>query len=309
MDGEPWRWKGVTAFGLLDRFAKREDIEPFLLEFAGYNVLRVFSYTPVKEWGASAWDTPDTETIRSFLAFVARYGFFVELVLLTDDDTARVAPANRLIKDLAGVATLLLEAGNEPSTHKAIVTHALRDSLESSGLLFSSGDSEHSDWFFGNYLTAHTGRDSEWPRRAHDLLEYFNGGGPNAPSDPAHRVPIVADEPIRPDQASGDRERDFLAYYGTCALLGAGATFHCESGKFGRRPNDDEQRFAAIALQGLNAFPAQAPKGPYRRIDEGPNSLRTYVVEPFSVRVRPKTNIHPEPGWRALEPSGVLWER
>jgi hypothetical protein len=34
-DGEPWRYKGVSAFQLLDRFAKGEDIQPFLDAYQG----------------------------------------------------------------------------------------------------------------------------------------------------------------------------------------------------------------------------------------------------------------------------------
>jgi hypothetical protein len=307
--GQPWRWKGVTAFRLLDRFDKGEDIGPFLEAYRGYNVLRVFGYVPVKDWGESAWDWPEPDAVVRFVQHCAARGFYVELTLLTDDDKVRVDQARWLIAKLApqSLPSMLVEIANEPQTHKDVNTAELRGVCSASGFLYSSGDYEDSTRHFGHYLTAHTGRDSDWPRRAHDLMEYYGGGGPNAPSDPAHRVPVVADEPIRPDQAQGDRARDFLAYYGTCSLLGAGATIHTESGKLANLPTASERECIAAALAGLNAFPADAPLGPYSRPVE--NSLRTYVVGNCMVRVRPTTPNAPEPGWTPIDSGGVLWRR
>jgi hypothetical protein len=161
---------------------------------------------------------------------------------------------------------------------------------------------------FGSYLTAHTGRDGEWVRRAHDLLEYWTGGGPDAPTDPAHKVPAIADEPIRPDQA-GYNAADFRAYFATCALLGGGATLHTETGKHSLPPTPDEARIAAVALEALNAFPADAPNAPYRRIDESGRSLRTYAIGNYMVRIRPQTKDAPEQGWVPLDTEGILWRR
>lgn len=307
-NGQPWRWKGVSAFALLDRFAKGQDITDFLTAYRGFNLLRVWPYVPAKDWGARAWDSPSADVVIAFLSHVAAAGFYVELTLLTDDDAGRIDPAKRLIAALAAArpSGLVLEAANEPITHKNIDTAALRGALAASGFLYSSGDYEDSNRFYGSFLTAHTGRDGEWPRRAHDLLEYYHGGGPNAPSDPAHKVPIVADEPIRPDQA-GYNEADFRAYYGTCALLGAGGTLHTETGKFGLPPTAEEARIAAVVLEALNAFPADAPTGPYSRPVE--KSLRTYAVGPWMTRVRPESPIYQGGGWTALEPSGVLWRK
>lgn len=287
MDGQPWRWKGVSAFALLDRFAKGEDISGFLSDCVGFNVLRVFPYVPAKDWGAQAWDAPDRETVGRFVDHCRMQGFYTELTLLTDDDPARIGPAADLVRFLttSRMTSVLIEIGNEPTTHKAIDTAALRRVCEDSGLLFSSGDYEDSRHWFGRYLTYHSGRDGEWPRRAHDALDYYQGGGPNFPAEPACRVPCIADEPIRPDQASGDRDGDFLAYFAAASILGGGATFHCNSGKYAQRFTDEEKHFAAIALQGLNAFPADAPKGSYQRPVE--NTLRTYIVGNCRVRIRP----------------------
>lgn len=316
-DGQPWRWKGVSAFGLMNRFAKGEDISGFLGDFKGYNVLRVWPYVT---WPGTGWDSPSPDVVIAFLKRAEQAGFYVELTLLTDANPARIDQAKRLVEALTAARppNLLLEAGNEPETHKqwpendpnpsikAIDTAALIPAMQASGFLWTTGNYEDSAKMRGSYGTTHTGRDGEWPRRAHDLLEFYGGGGPNDPSDPAHKVPIVADEPIRPDQAGYNAE-DFRAYFATCALLGAGATYHFESGKYGSRPTVEEKRIAAVVLEALDAFPADAPKGPYRRPVE--SSLRSYVVGDYLVRVRPTTANAPEPGWQPIGTGGILWRR
>lgn len=287
--GRPWRWKGVSAFKLLELFARGEDISGFLDDFAGFNVLRVFWYTPRKDWGDQAWGYALGPSILKFCAMVGARGWYVELTMLTDDDPFNLSAARDMIAWLSASVmppNLLIEASNEPQTHKAINTAALRSVLASAGVPHSSGDYEDSRHWYGTYGTAHTGRDQEWVRRAHDLLDYRIGGGPNFPEEPACKVPWVADEPIRPDQA-GFNEQDFRAYFGACALLGAGGTYHYDGGKFGRRPTADEARIAAIVLEALNHFPAEAPKGAYSRPDEGTATLRTYRVGPYTVRIRP----------------------
>ena len=287
-DGTPWRWRGVTAFPLLDRYARGDDITPILTAFKGYNLLRVFWYVP---WPGTGWETQPADQVRNFANFVGNHGFYVELVLLTDDNPARIEPARQLVRELSNdpPINLLFEIGNEPNIHKNVNVWALRDVLDASPFLYASGDNEREPWF-GRYLTAHTPRDNEWPRKAHDLLEYYYGGGPGSPTDPPHHVPVIADEPIRPDEA-GYVESDFLAYFATSSLLGSGATFHYEGGKWGRVPTGDEARCAAASLAGMMAFPADAPLGPYSRIDEQGATLRTYKVGPYVVRVRPTNGV------------------
>jgi hypothetical protein len=316
LDGTPWRYKGVTAFKLCELFARGEDISGFLRDYDGFNVLRVFSYTPAADWGAQAWSPPTAGMVLAFLEVCAARGFWVEFVLLTDDDPAQIEPSRRLIDSLAAAqpANLLLEIGNEPITHKTIITESLHSACAASGFLYSSGDYEDSDRWFGTYYTCHTARTEDWPRRAHDLMEFYDGSGPDKPTVP-HHVPCVADEPIRPDQA-GYHVQDFRAYFGASSILGAGATYHCESGKFGEPPTDDEAFIAAVVLDALNAFPPDAPFGAYRRIVEpgnepgGPTQdSRTYVVGNCMVRCQQMGTDAPEPGWTALDADGILWSR
>jgi hypothetical protein len=301
---QPWRWKGVSAFPLCDRFARGDSIDPFLHAFAGFNLLRVWDYVM---WPDTGWPSQPASAWKDFIAYVTARGFYVELTALTDDDPARIEPAKRLIRELAGTPGLLIEAGNEPTTHKHIDTAALRSTLEAAGLPHASGDGDAR--FYGTYGTAHTPRDHEWQRKAHDLFEYYNGGGPGAPTDLAYPVPWIADEPTRPDE-DGYHAENYRGYFGACALLGGGGTFHYDGGKYAHLPTPDEARCAAAALEGLNAFPEGEPNSGYRRIDEQGRSLRTYAVGNGMVRIPPLTTKDaPEPGWTPIDHDGILWRR
>lgn len=273
----------------------------------------MWDYTPVKDWGTDAWDSCTAAQWDAFCDYVGARGWRVEITLLTDDDPARIEPAKRLVKDGAA-GNVLLEAGNEPTTHKAIDTGALRSTLESQGVPYCSGDYEDSNRWYGSYYTCHTARTFDWTRRAHDLLEFYTGAGPDKPHPPRH-VPCLGDEPGKL-QDVGAVATEWRAYFGACALLGGGAGFHSETGKHGKRPTPDEKLLAAEALFALNAFPADAPKGLYRRIVEpgnepgGPTDFaRTYVVGNYAVRCQQIGTAFPEPGWTAIDADGILWRR
>jgi hypothetical protein len=289
-DGHPWRWKGVTCFQCADRFAKGEDIQPFLDAFKGYTLLRVFLWTPVEDWHDQAWGIPSDEALHRFLEYVAGRGWYVELTLVTYATPVDQAQqwVTHYFTDFAQHPNLLIELVNEPSVGRKLDARQIH--VPQTAILWTTGgtiDDSPVDPASGEkYGVAHTPRDNEWPRKAKDLIEYYSGGGPQAPTDPPHHYPWVADEPIRPDQA-GFVASDYEGYFGVSSLLGAGATFHFESGKFARVPTPDEARCAAAALKALDFFPADAPFGPYSRTDEGSATLRTYHAGSYTVRVRP----------------------
>ncbi len=304
----PWRWAGVSAFPLAHLFEVGGGalVDPILDYFRplGYNLLRVWDYWDHPEGWA---DSPALDTWLQFVEYLRVRGWQVEVTLLTDDRPERLPHARDLARALSPTTNVLLEIGNEPLTHKSIDVEAMRSACDDSGLFYSNGVYEDEFRWFGHYVTPHTDRDHEWPRRAHDLLEWWNGDGPHQPHPPV-KAPAVADEPIRPDQA-GYVTADFYAYAATCSLLGAGATFHYEGGKHGRVPDAQEAACAEAMARGLTVFPADAPLGPYRRIDEHGDSLRTYVVGPYMVRVRPTTPVCPEPNWVPLDTLGICFKR
>ena len=322
-DGSALRYKGVTAFKLCRLFTDGGGaaIDGFLAAYNGFNVLRVWDYVTWKDTG---WESCTAAQWKAFLAYVALKGFNVELTLLTNDDSARIEPAKNLVRELAQAprpTNLLIEIGNEPETHKHIDTKALQGTCETSGFLYASGnyescgDKDHPcSKAFGKYGCAHTPRDDQWSRKSHDLMEYYNGKGPHYITEPARPYPWVADEPAKMQDvqppagtAHWTWADDWRAYFGAASLLGAGATFHSESGKYGQVPTAAERPLIAAALEGLNAFPADAPNGPYSRPSD--KSLRTYIVGANMVRVRPENGTPPQSGWSRVGPSDVLWRR
>lgn len=318
------RYRGFTAFKLCRLFTDGVDIVPFLNAYRGYNVARVWDYVTwtIPANGVAGWESCTPEQWRTFLAFMKDKGLNVELTLLTNDDPNRIPPAKALVAALSTgtrPTNLLIEIGNEPETHKHISTASLKAVCDGSGFLYASGNYESSgnvdhpnSMAFGGYGVAHTARDSEWPRRAHDLMEYYNGGGPHYTTEPSRKYPWVGDEPAKPADVSAppapnSKADDWRAYFGTCALLGAGGTFHSETGKVGALPNAEEQVLLAAALEGLTAFPDDAPLGSYSRPSD--KSLRTYVVGNFMVRIRPTTPTPPISGFVRTGASNILWRR
>lgn len=308
LEGQPWRYKAVSAFKLCRLHADGVDIDPFLRDYDGFNVLRVWDYVT---WSGTGWESCTPEQWVAFIRYVGSKGWRVEITLVTDDVSSRIGYAKFLAHALAseGLTNVLFEGGNEPTTHKNINTAALRQTLESSGLPYTSGDYEDSDRWYGNYYTCHTARTSDWPRRSHDLYEFYTGAGPDKPTHP-HHVPCLGDEPGKL-QDVGAVPADWLAYFGACSIMGGGACFHSETGKYAARPTNLELELSRIALEGLNAFPTDAAKGSYRRIVE-PGQLpdaRTYVVGNCMVRSQQVGLSAPEPGWQPLDSYGVLFTR
>lgn len=181
--------------------------------------------------------------------------------------------------------------------------------LEASGFPHSSGNYEDSDLWYGTYYTCHTARTRDWPRRAHDLYEFYTGDGPDKRTTP-HHVPCIGDEPGK-IQDVGTTLSEWLAYFGACSVMGGGALVHPETAKYGQRPTDQERPCIAAALEGLNAFPEDAPIGPYRRIVEQgqPPDARTYVIGSYMVRCQQHGTGAPEPGWTPIDAAGILWRR
>jgi hypothetical protein len=309
---EAWRYKGVSAFKLCRLWDDGQDIQPFLEAYAGFNTLRVWAYT---DWAGTGWEPSTAAVTREFFRYCMSKEFLVEYTLLTNDSLDRSNWAQEFVAKLAEdpQSPIFIEGRNEPQTHSQTVSTArLKPALEASQFVYASGNYEISANAFGPYLVAHTQRDSEWPRRCHDLMEYYNGGGPHKPSDPAHKVPCLADEPpktqdVAPPKPPLTKADDWRAYFGGCALLGGGATFHSETGKWGQVPTGDERTLAAAALEGLNAFPADAPLGAYSRPND--SSLRTYIVGNYMVRIRPITPNPPLSGWSRIGTSNILWKR
>lgn len=316
LDGEPWLWLGVTAFPLCHLFETQGPaaVDAFIDAYPGVRVLRVWDYVG-PGWGADAWDSSPADVWIAFVRHCNARGVFVEVTLLTDDDHNRIGPARMLLNALkaAGDLAMIVETANEPRTHKDINTAALMDDVLASGFLCSSGDYEDSRRWYGTHGTFHPARTNDFARRAHDAYEYFHGGGPNEPSEPATGVAWVNDEPAK----LADVPRDWAAWRSHIAasfVFCPGITIHNETGKFGQLPTDDERRLWALALEVMGQIAPDAALGAYRRIpaEHEPGQTaegRTYVVGNYMVRCQQKNTGAPEPGWTPLDADGVLFRR
>ena len=311
-DGTAWRWKGVSAFQLCDRWLRGEDLTPFLSAYQGYNLLRVWSYVEPPNWVDPTWNSPTADEAVAFVKEMNRLGWYVEWTLLTSSQKGRQAHALDEIHAFtaAGLQGLFLEASNEPEVqHDGIVidTEPLKAALEQSGYPYNNGYYVDMRKQWGTYVNLHTQRDSEWVRRSHDALDTYNPPSDAPPGTPAKKMPIMCDEPAKLEDVGGDRVSDWKAYFASASFFGAGATFHSQTGKFAQPPTAAEQQLAGCALVGLNAFPEEAPLGPYSRVDD--NTLRTYIVGNCMVRMRPTTLQAPQPGWTMIDSAGILWRR
>lgn len=315
LDGEYWQWLGCSAFPLCHVYETQSAaaVDAFIDAYPGVRVLRVWDYVG-PGWGAQQWHSSPPEVWVAFVQHVNARGIFVECTLLTDDDPAHIEPARRLVTAFMGRPLgLVLETANEPQTHKNIDTAALRSTVLASGFSCSSGDYENSSRWYGTYGTYHPARTNDFARRAHDAFEYYHGGGPNNPTDPACPGPWVNDEPGKLQ----DVPRDWAAWRSHIAaslLFGSGFTLHSETGKFCQLPTADEQTLWQIAVEVLGQIAPDAALGAYRRIDaeHEPGQTeegRTYVIGNYMVRCQQKQTGCPESGWTPLDDVDVLFKR
>lgn len=309
--GAAVRIRGFSGFKILRMLAdgRRAEVDPILQFFTahGANTIRVWPYVT---WSGTGWETPTHDQILAAIDYLGSWGLRTYLTLFTDSQPPEVpGPIDRIAwgKDLirylqAHTHTPIFEIGNEPQINKRIDTGALRSTLDASGFLYTSGEYADSAQWFGHYGDAHTPRDMQWCRKAHDLHEYYVGGGPSYPAEPATHTVWIAGEPMRPDQQPNapqtdpdtgvviSKVEDNLAYAAACSLLGGGAIFHYEGGKHGAFPVGEEVDCATAFFQGLRAFPEDMlPPSAYVRTDEHGETLRTYSKGPYTVRIRPKS--------------------
>ena len=319
LNGDPWQWLGATFFNACDLFrqGRTGEINAFLDAYPGCRVFRVWDYVGGVGWETTGWEPAPFEVWVEFLQFMRERGVFINRTALTSDDPARIEPAKRSIKDItaAGSDNVLHEAGNEPNTHKEINTHALIPVMQSSGRLWCTGDYENSAYWRGSHGLYHPARTSDFARRAHDALEYWQGGGPNSPSEPACQVPWINDEPAKLSDIPQDAPPSFWtawrSHIAASFLFGPGITIHTTTGKTGQLPTADERRLWALAVEVMSQIKPTAPLGAYRRIVEPGQwaDARTYVIGDYMVRCQQQGTTAPESGWTPLDNEGVLWKR
>jgi hypothetical protein len=256
-DGGSFPWRGITAFRLLEFVAhgRERQADDYLSWAASQHltVVRVLAMAHV------LFELPPKDGVRALprlLELAQRHGLAVEIVALADtassalDVTAHVRFVGAICTRYPNV---VIEIANEPyhrTQRKEVHDHALlrrlrevipRDVPVSLGTLDEAGDLAA-----GDYLTWHSPRDADWPKRLEEgsvLLRRFG-------------KPVVADEPMgAADRAvPGRRDSDparFRAAARVLRAIGLGATFHYEGGLQARLPTPGEAACLAAWMDGL----------------------------------------------------------
>lgn len=274
--GAIWPYRGITCFLLYQLWLMGGPaaVDPVLADYLslnpGPNVVRVlgmvnsFSRLHPQDWGERYF----TE-LQPFVRYLfSRWGVRVEFVIFADSgdilmDWELNSHAIRVANLIADEPNVFIEVANEPSQHSNLyggdeLAHDIYLLIRAPGRMIATGAGDGN--FSGDYVTVHTPRDSQWPRKAKDLLDV---------RDICHD-PAVADEPMGAAEVFIDGKRDtnprnFADYAATAQLEGAGSTFHSDSGILAR-PLQPVQRACAQAFFSAAAWvPPQTQIEPFMR--------------------------------------------
>lgn len=326
-----WPYRGFSSFLLFKKFLDGENIVPYCKAWValGYNLTRVFSQvnwtgSPGPGFIPSSYPNYNVQLVN-FLNLLNQNGLYCELVAHTFayDKQQMADHVVRLHNIIKNHKNVFLELANEPPVN-GIDINDLLGRLDTSQFNYpwATGQYFPTAAPAGTYVTTHTPRDAEWPRKAKYLIEYHQGGAPEDPSDPQFLMPIVADEPIggadfdQPGRRS-NVPNDFYAYGALAQLMGAGATYHHESGLNSIMPDGVELDCAISFITGMRLVDVKYQQGDYCRAkdpnnpdDGGANScpikedasLRTYGMKlgniATCIRIRPTTPYVVDQNWK-----------
>ncbi len=236
-DGQPFVWKGCSDFLLYHRFLLEESIEPLLQErvAAGANLVRVLGMCEKIE---HFWPQDHTDFYRGlelFVPLLADRGLYVEFVVFADAQlvmpslAARQTHFTKIIEALRPHDTAIVELVNEYPKNGVNPAGFARPS----GLLCSAGSglADASPamplWDFFGW---HGRRD--WPKvtsSTEDMWYYSHGAHEQHICPAVHDEPMgFAEEPIYQKRSNDPKLARQIG--ASCAVLGAGGTFHSEAG-------------------------------------------------------------------------------
>lgn len=237
-DGRIYKYRGVTAFTLLQRLLAGQDITPFIRWTLdqGATALRVFG-----EWGVTNFSTK-TANYYAGLAQLAGtlegYGLDLHFVAFTSQGGGNLAMSpSAQDQHFAKVAStlqlrpnIILEYNNEDWQNGQIAHRFPKvQGILCTRSAFQDGKAPTQAGSLLDLTTEHTPRSGEWERRAKNGLETARLGlGDIAPK--TNKPPILG-EPIgiASQDVSGRRASDprkFADYFATAELYTAGACLH-----------------------------------------------------------------------------------
>jgi hypothetical protein len=250
-EGQPFQWRGLTAFRLIDYIADRNESEvEKLLSWAEAQKLTVVRTLAM---GGSFMDLKPADgrsSLSRLLILAAKHKLHVEVVALADTMEMPVnldEQLSTLGQTLGDHPNALLEIANEPAhptqapalgKPDVLLTLASRVPVD---VPIALGSMEADESFArGDYATWHAPRDNKLEGWGH-VLAVAQG----AELVQKWKKPVVSDEPIGagPKYEPGRRD-DVPARFRAAALLtrlaGLGATFHYASGVQAKIPEGRE---------------------------------------------------------------------
>lgn len=285
LNGQPWSWRGMSAFRLYHRFLMGEDVDPFLswARSKDVNVLRVLGFIPWagKIYGSS---TPGYwERLPEFALKLNASGLKLEWTVFAGmqefPDVDQRSHLLRVLQVIGGIENVFVEICNEPwqngcDPEAIFSTSEARPCPMAYGNYHFSAVEEGGIWVaklkYLDYITNHNPRDADaWSRKAKDNAEYRDGAGngsEQAPLWPGSKTAVVGDEPMGTAEAAqaAGRQRsthdpDFFWYHANAHINGSGSTVHGDFGLEAVVPNpsgDQERCVSACALAWGNIDPA-----------------------------------------------------
>jgi hypothetical protein len=325
VDGQPWRWLACDLFAAPLLMFAGEDLSAVLawVIATGFVSVRAFFALAniADQLGRPRFlATPDQT--RHMLDLFASYGLRCEwtvgdMQMLLPDLHAQqdwYAAQAEVLKDYDLVT---VETCNEPFKNGVDVAAIGR---LGKGIMQTSGNYLPPCNPRLDYGVTHPPRDDEWPRKAKELFDLYNGFDPDLPG--GVRIPWVNDEGMGSDEVNkpGSRSNvpdDFFDDGAVSALMGAGVTHHNTELVYARIPGPIGQQCAAATVAGANAIPVDAATGTYTRggLNDSPLehddslALRTFARiqgnKATAIVVRPKTDQRvPRNGWRIIGTAG-----
>jgi len=331
-NGTIWKYRGATAFTLLQDFAGGKDVTPYLtwVSSLGANTVRVFG-----TWTVTTFDprsTPDYYGALDRLGtLLEARGLHLHFVALTDQVpgssilmsvSERDAHVRQVVEVLRRHPGSLLEIENETEKNGM-------DAPRYSASTFAGVLTARSSWFdtslpsvVGSVLdfsTVHTPRTDDWSRKSKTLLDVSRLGWEGF--DPSHK-PTVGGEPQQAEKATPS---DYADYIAVGELYGSGVALHSTAMERDQSPADPSVPAAAAAAWADPPPADLASVGSYTRgglpdcpivhidneTDGNPaGSLRTFCMVAGTratcvvVRRGPAWRLQPTNGWRVARQYG-----
>lgn len=285
-DGQDWRYRGFTAFKLLQQYCDGVDIDPFVehAAAAGARVLRVLGmYEPWIGTFTLARDDPGRydACLLGLVRELANHGLRTQFTVFADAQVVMPSVEDQL-RHFARVSALLANEWNvigelanefpkngiDPSRFSKPVGRV----LWSRGSGLGRGDPAVPPWDIADY---HEGRDDEYPRMNECRLYMTHEASPTRGIPCLQSEPIGSAEVAQPgrragavpgDAASVSRAvNDFTQMGANFGLQGPGGLCHTDAGIVGGIMGPVQRAMCEGFFRGLTFAPTSAHTWPYQR--------------------------------------------